>query len=254
MSLSPQLQSKIAELLRRPIPQNPNMPIVEQSIPIPFFGNIERARVATISLNPSNLEFVSRNHGPLLSGAAKRFADRHVLGAADGDTLDDAQVAAAYDSLINYFSNRPYTRWFDVLNNYAGKLFGASYYDGTMVNLDIYPWATQDKWSELRATDKRAAMREYGLLKEILSAGVFEYIYINGKGVKEQLEEYFGHGLQIKEVPVVGTKHPSTYERVLYVGTLPGGTKLIGVSCYIQNSYESEEYLTELHNIMSRHL
>lgn len=254
MALSPELQSKIIELLRQPIPQNPNMPIVGQSIPIPFFGNIETARVATISLNPSNLEFVTRNHGPLLSVGDKRFADRRVLGAADGDTLVDTQVAAAYDSLINYFSNRPYTRWFDMLDKYAGRLFGASYYDGTMVNLDIYPWATQDKWSELRATDKRAAMREYGLLKEILSAGIFDYIYINGKGVKEQLEEYFGRGLTINEVPVVGTKYPSTYERVLYIGTLPGGTKLIGASCYIQNSYETDDFLTELHDIMAQNL
>lgn len=257
MSLPQSLKSQILTYIKKPIPQSVNMQIVKRSIPVPFFGDIENAKVATISLNPSNLEFEDED-GNLLRGNEKRFVDRDTLGVADTASLNDDQADKVYNSLINYFHNNPYTGWFDILDGYAEKLFNSSYYKETMVHLDIYPWATQEKWGDLKGKDKtrekNKALQNYNLLKNILlnEDRIFDYVYINGRGVKEQIEKYYG--ITIKETSVTNTRNKSKRERKMYQYTLSNGTKLIGSSCYIQNPYETTEYLTELHEILAEKL
>ncbi|MCL1862152.1 MAG: hypothetical protein FWF78_01130 [Defluviitaleaceae bacterium] len=46
------MKQELLDYIRRPIPQG--IPIVPQSIPIVFFGEIDKARLATIAINPSN--------------------------------------------------------------------------------------------------------------------------------------------------------------------------------------------------------
>ena len=131
MSLAHDLKSQILEYIKQAIPQNANMPIVERSVPVPFFGSIEGAEAATISINPSNLEFEDL-HGNILSGAEKRFADREFWREKDTDTLTENHTEGVYESLYKYFRHNPYKRWFDVLEEYAGNLVGCSYYNGTI--------------------------------------------------------------------------------------------------------------------------
>lgn len=248
MSLTHDLKSQILEYIKQSIPQNAKMPIVERSIPVPFFGNIEGAEVATISINPSNLEFEDL-YGNILS--EKRFADREFWREKDTDTLTENHTEGVYESLYKYFRHNPYKRWFDVLEEYAGNLFGCSYYNGTMVHLDIYPWATKQKWNKLPVSTKKEALQEYDLLKRILLNKNFKYIYINGKQTKEQVEKYFN--ITIPEYPITNTKNKCNHTRCMYKYQL-GDTLLIGSSCYLQNSYESKEYLTELHKILSENM
>ena len=252
MSINQEIKKQILEYIKQPIPQNAAMPIVEKSIPVPFFGDIEKARIVTISLNPSNLEF--ENKWGLLSKSKKRFVDRDLLGVEDSSTLDETQANQVYDSLKNYFHNsNAYTDWFDKLEEFAGKIFHSSYYDGSMVNMDIYPWATQQKWKDLRSKDKNRALREYSLLKNILlnKDCCFDYVFLNGKGVKKYLETL---GIKIKEELVTGTKTQSNHQRFIYHQTLENKVKLIGFSCYIQNSYESNDYLSEVRDILVQRL
>ena len=50
--LPPDLKLKIMNLLKKSIPNN--IGVVEQSIPVPFFGDIEKSFCATIGINPSD--------------------------------------------------------------------------------------------------------------------------------------------------------------------------------------------------------
>lgn len=244
MSLSKDIKFKILNYLKQPIPQNENMEIVKQSIPVPFFGNIEDARVATISINPSFGEF--EKEGKLLEKSNKRFDDREILEVRDTSLLNQDQAEKVYDSLIHYFSegHRPYMQWFGWLEKYAGKIFESSYYDGTMVHLDIYPWATKKIWSKLDEKQREKALQDYSLLKDILKEQHFKYIYINGKEVKEQIEKYFK--VRIPEY--------KSGQWTIYKYVLNNGTKMIGSSCYLKNAYKTREELIELHNILSENL
>ena len=252
MSLSKELKSKIIDYIKQPIPQNVNMAIVKQSIPVPFFGNIETSKVATISINPSNKEFEDDNKN-LLRGSDKRFVDRDVLKVNDTDYLSKENADAVYDSLINYFDHNPYMRWFGPLEKYVGNMFDCFYSKGTMVHLDIYPWATQNKWDDkiYKDTDKQRALKDYNLLKDILLAKEFKYIYINGNMVKKQIENYFGITFSEIRSGVQISKNKKA-ERIIYQAKLAGGTVLIGSSCYIQNSYGTD--LKNLHDALSQYI
>lgn len=247
MAILPELKSQIFDYIKQPIPQNENMKIVERSVPVPFFGNIETAHVATISINPSNLEFEDK-YGILLKQTEKRFIDREELGVQDTDSLDDEQAYLVYGSLIKYFNkdHNPYMYWFGPLEEHVGKLFNCSYRDGSMVHLDIYPWATKQKWDDKnhKSQDKVKALNDYKLLKKILSEKKFDYIYINGKTVKEQLERYEDN-LSIKInasiINVLAGKRGLIHKHK-YDGKLGTKTKLRGSSCYIQNPYGTDLY------------
>ena len=139
------MKQEILDYIRRPIPKG--LPIVSQSIPIVFFGDIETAKYATIAINPSNREFTNTKH-ELFPANKKRFVDRDVLGIAGGDTLTVEQAEIVYQSLRNFFHKRPYMQWFGQLE----KLFSEvdiSYFKGDIINLDISPWATSTKWKDL---------------------------------------------------------------------------------------------------------
>ena len=54
-----------------------------------------------------------------------------------------------------------------MLQKRLGSILGGSYYDGTVVNFEIYPWATEKKWKDISAKQKSNAMQRYTLLKDI---------------------------------------------------------------------------------------
>ena len=90
------------------------------TIPIPFFGHLHKAKVITIGLNPSDGEIRGRGwHQPIGS-------------------------ALIYERLINYFNNPKYMRhrWFETWEN-ALREICVSYTDGTAAHVDICPWATR---------------------------------------------------------------------------------------------------------------
>ena len=86
-----------------------------RTYPIPFFGNLERATVVTIGLNPSATEFEGRGWPPAL----------------------DAQALA--DRLTHYFDRGEHA-WFSGWTQ-ALRLIGASYRENA-AHIDISPRAT----------------------------------------------------------------------------------------------------------------
>ena len=260
MPISSELKQQILNYIKQPIPQNDKMPIVSRSVPVPFFGDIENATVATISINPSNCEFVDKNMN-LFNIFQKRFEDRDKLKVNDTDYLTDSQAKEVYDSLILYFKNKnSYTNWFDRLQKPLGNRLEESYYDGTMVNIDIFPWATEDKWNQLskikvskddKVTVTENALKAYrksGLLKNMLLQKKFKYVYMNGSTVKNEITEYFSKIINEHFVIIDGQKY------CLYEGKLDNGTKLIGLNCYIPSTPVKTETLNQLLEMLSQYM
>jgi len=181
------MDKRILEYLQKPL--LPEMCIVEQSIPVLFFGNIETATYATLGINPSKQEFLDKND-VLLSSKEKRFVDRSILQKRDDECLSVIEARKVYESLLQYFdeSHNPYTRWFNVLNNLLEDM-GYSYYNGSLVHLDITPWATNPTWNELDKKIKELLIDEgVKCLNIILESSKITSVLINGRSPMKYIE------------------------------------------------------------------
>lgn len=141
--------------------------LVSPSIPILFFGDLRayqksKLKVVTVGLNPSNLEFPSKE--PFLRFTS--FAKRATSPDASEGFLSTYAVA-----LSRYFAVEPYKGWFGrnvAEGRNAGfepvlRGLGSSYYDGPNIALhtDICcPLATKDKWSDLDQTVRDSLCRD----------------------------------------------------------------------------------------------
>lgn len=212
------LKKNIFECIKQPLPVG--LWVISGSIPVPFFGNMETAKTATVSINPSDNEFCNVR-------GEKRFCDRNELRVEDDIPLDDEQCKEVYNSLKNYFNKNPY-EWFQKLQGFAGVLFESSYKDGTMVNLDICPWATAKKWGLLTKTEQDNLVSNYDLLKQILTSEekIFDYVYVNGSEARKRLKKL---GIIFKTLKT----HPVNKVAEIYGVKLKNGTILIGMSQYI---------------------
>jgi hypothetical protein len=154
-------------------------------VPVPFFGELAAAQVATIGLNPSDTEFHN--------------------GRWDG--VEGADRVAA--RLTQYFSNanvEPH-KWFKTWSD-ALKHIGVSYASGSAAHIDVCPWATmpmskfqdkQDK-SDFTALVKSSAesfkrcLQMASQLRLILIAGTVN----NGCYLNEYLQSLRLEGMELK--------------------------------------------------------
>lgn len=182
---------KIIDLIKSPIDEK--LEITKGSTPIPFFGDIEKSSSCTISLNPSDREFyTSRNE--LLVNTASRLCYRKMLGKKDNDVLSDHDAEIVLEKCNAYFKNRPYKQWFGKID-YFLKCFDndLSYYNGTVVGLDLVQWATSPKWDDISENSKSVLLNQ-GLpfLKELLLQKKFKYIFLNGRTACSKICEHLG--------------------------------------------------------------
>ena len=88
--------------------------ILDWSCPVPFFGDISSARIATVGINPSNREFVDAS-GHALDFVEQRLPTLGSLGVACWGDVDATHVRAIVLACRGYFERNPYDRWFGVL-------------------------------------------------------------------------------------------------------------------------------------------
>ena len=145
--------ARIADYVERRIRQPPpgDCHVFPGSTPVVSFGDIRTARVATVGINPTSVEFTG-GHIPLVG----QRSVHQVLADCNG-----------------YFQRKPLKRWFDQLERILKK-FGDSYYDGSACALDLVQWATDPVWSKLPAPRLRKQ-------KQLLS--------VDAPFLKMQLEE-----------------------------------------------------------------
>ena len=156
--------------------------------PILAFGDPIKSRVATLGLNPSNLEFVDR-HGCELHAPYHRFESLTTLQVGSWGDVASRGIRSVWQSCENYFYGNPYDRWFKRLEKLLVGT-GASYYTSLGVkacHLDLVPFATADKWSSLTFKE-RTQLIELGtpsLVRTIIASDV-RVLILNGSSVVKE--------------------------------------------------------------------
>jgi hypothetical protein len=175
--------------------------IIPWGSPVPSFGDLANARVASLGLNPSNREFVD-DHGKELTGERRRFHTLRSLELqswADADARHLERILAACQS---YFARNPYDRWFRPLDLVVSGT-GASFYDAVRpaCHLDVIPYATTSKWTELSVGQRSQLLQlscdSLGLL---LRHTAVQVLILNGQSVVMHFQDATGICLDRREM------------------------------------------------------
>lgn len=149
-----------------------------------FFGDLFKAEVASVGLNPSDQEYLS-SAGTLLMGSAQRFATMSSLGAASRSALSDQQCAQAVEWMRNYYDpGKPvYGSWFKALSRVIDG-FGASFGDRSATHLDLIQESTSPVWSGLdRVARETLLEQDLPFLKWEITAFPLRAVICTGKTV-----------------------------------------------------------------------
>ncbi len=231
------LPEYIAERVRQP----PKVgPVVSGSSPVVAFGNARRARVATLGLNPSRLEFLDRA-GRELDGANRRLETLASLSIASLEEAPDEVIGRVVSACDGYFWRNPYRRWFDQLE---GILSGmeVTYYGGSACHLDLVQWATDPVWRQLSAHDRKGFLdADQPFLLAQLRKERIEVLLLNGQAVIERYQAATDSRLR-----PAGELKASGRATLLREGAF-GDIRVVGWSVNIQSSFGvSNELRTRL--------
>lgn len=163
--------------------------VIRWGAPIPSFGDLFAARVATVGLNPSNREFVDEL-GNELEGTSRRFHTLSSLGLGAWTDADARHLQLMLASYRNYFTSNPYDRWFKRLDDVIAGT-GSSYYEplGGACHIDLIPYATSCKWTQL-SHRQRTSLLMLGteLLALLLKDSPLRLLVLNGQSVVDQFQ------------------------------------------------------------------
>ena len=81
--------------------------VIPGSTPVVSFGD-PCARVATLSINPSSIEFMRR--GSLLAGSERRLATLASLGVTKHEDINAERAATIVNECSSYFERRPHCK------------------------------------------------------------------------------------------------------------------------------------------------
>ena len=178
-------------------PEMSNTDVIHWGSPVPSFGDLSTATVATLGLNPSNREFMD-DSGNELEGEKRRFHTLASLGIESWADADSRHLRLIVDSCQSYFAGNPYDRWFRRLDQILLGV-SASYYSGlfSACHLDLIPYATSRKWTEL-APKQRTALLDIAAdtLALLLRDSDIRLLILNGKSVVDHFETVTGVGLE----------------------------------------------------------
>lgn len=225
------LDEVILQRMSQSIP--PNQSVTPRTTPIVFFGEYKKASACTISINPSHCEFYSRNK-LILKGNSKRFISREELRRNDFDELSLDESEAAIDYCTQYFKNNPYKSWFDKYEKFLNA-FDLSYYDGSVVHLDLVQWATTPLWSSLQANTKNALLqKDLPFMKQLLEKN-FDKIFLNGITVVSAVENTLELKLDRCKSSYTTHSGSQTIDFTIYSGHYKQ-SEVIGWSPYLQST------------------
>ena len=233
--------------------------VVFGSTPVVSFGDFTKAKVATVGINPSSLEFMDKsgsatsNH--LLPEGKKRLADAETLGLISDDPLDDdtaeyvmgsSGAREIWEKCRDYFINpNPYWSWFSDLESVLTGL-SVSYKDSTACHLDISPWATDPVFRDLTQEQReRLLLGESDFLEWQIAKSNIEIVVFNGAQVYESLNSLDGFRLQnLGEITYQSGDQKRTSQ--LYNGSGPGSSRVCGWSLNLQELRVSKEEKTRI--------
>ena len=172
---------QVAERVRKVAPRGCS--VLAGSLPVVSFGDFRTARVATLALNPSPLEFLDRR-GHWLDGPHRRLASLRSIGVDDPRELDDAAVAEVVRESNAYFDGpnwyRSWFHWLEALITRAGL---GSYVEATACHLDLVQWATRPAQRHLSHGTWRALVdQDQDFLSWQLRQTPAPTVLVNGAG------------------------------------------------------------------------
>lgn len=167
--------------------------VIAWGCPIPAFGDLSTARFATLGINPSNREFVDAA-GYELTGQIRRFHSLHSLGLETWLDADARHLEEIIRCCAQYFTWNPYDAWFKRLDQVIGGM-GATFYgpSANACHLDLIPFATQKKWTELSGVQRSkllgVAAETLGIL---LASSPIQVLILNGRSVVDRFQQISG--------------------------------------------------------------
>ena len=171
--------------------------VIPWSSPIPSFGDLSCSTIATLGLNPSNREFVDIS-GKELDGNFRRFHTLKSLGLRKWSDAKTTHRKMILESCSRYFHQNPYDGWFKGLDKIISGT-KASYY-GTSIkacHLDLIPYATACKWTELTSQQRTLLLDLTGdTLGLLLKDSPVRLLILNGQTVIDNLQRISGVNLE----------------------------------------------------------
>ncbi|WP_206668798.1 hypothetical protein [Lacisediminimonas profundi] len=157
--------------------------------PVPYFGSLDTAKLATVGLNPSNREFVNAM-GEELTENSRRFPTLTSLGLQRWSDASGEQFDAIAHACSKYFFGNPYDGWFRALDKI---IIGSdcSFYGmfSEACHLDLCPYATSTKWGELSGTARQALLNVGGdFLGNLIANSDIRILVLNGQAVIRTFE------------------------------------------------------------------
>ncbi len=167
--------------------------VISWSCPVPSFGDLSKARIATLGLNPSNREFVDPM-GTELDGGSRRFHTLKSLGLKRWGNAEPKHLRMIDNACRGYFARNPYDLWFKSLDNIISGT-KASFYarSAPACHLDLIPYATSCKWTDLSSGQRSTLLNVAGdTLGLLLRDSPVRLLVLNGQTVVRTLERISG--------------------------------------------------------------
>jgi hypothetical protein len=178
-----------------------DLDVIGWGCPVPFFGHLESARLATVGINPSNREFMGIDGNELVE-QARRLPTLRSLGLSSWSQSDFVVLRNILQACRGYFEHNPYDGWFGSLQRIIGPT-GLSYYAplSNACHLDVVPWATIDKWGELPSAARRQLVqRAARALVEMIASSPLQMLVLNGQEVVRQFETFLMRPLDTLQI------------------------------------------------------
>ena len=222
--------------------------VIRWACPVPSFADISTSRVASVGLNPSNREFVDES-GAELRGPSRRFHTLRSLRLKSWSEVDTRHLKLIMESCREYFRHNPYDRWFKRLD-YVVSGTKASYYTAarSACHLDLIPYATTRKWTDLTETQRLSLLAAAGdTLGLLLRDSPVRILILNGKSVVREFQGVAGTILDSEEMPSWSLPRRSTFDvkGVAYTGVVTSvngidighGVLVLGFNHNLQSSF-----------------
>jgi hypothetical protein len=171
-------------------------PVLGWSCPVPFFGSLVGAKIATVGINPSNREFVDEIGEPL-DRSSRRLPTIESLGLVTWGGATHTHLRTIVEECATYFHRNPYDQWFRVLDRVLAGT-GQSFYDSDrpLCHLDLIPYTTSLKWGSLQAKDRTDLIHQSrDILGLYLRDSAIELLVLNGQSVVRQFQLLVGVSL-----------------------------------------------------------
>ncbi len=222
--------------------------VIPWGAPVPVFGDLSRSNIATLGLNPSNREFMDIQ-GEELDGHHRRFHTLKSLGLRRWSNAKARHLQLISDSCYEYFHHNPYDGWFKDLDLIISGTDACYYGDFKYAcHLDLIPYATACKWTELTSQQRALLMELSGdTLGLLLKDSGIRLLILNGKTVILNLERITGVKFEELVMPewmlprksgqgVIGIAYRGVIRQVAGV-QLDRGVMVLGYNHNIQSSF-----------------